>query len=155
MRGRPPKPTALKALAGTLRPHRANAAEPRPKVGTPRPPTDLAEHARAQWDYYAPILAGCKVLTLADREALACFCVAAGRRAQAEMELAKTGPVVKSPSGYPIQNPWLAIANKAMEQMLKWGQELGLSPSSRTRIKTQPAAQPATTGRDRFFKITG
>ena len=155
MKGRPPTPTALKKMAGTLRPSRANRAEPTPKTGTPKPPTDLDDRARAQWDYYAPLLSACKVLTLADRECLACYCVAAGRRAQAEEELSKHGPVVKSPSGYPIQNPFLAIANKAMEQMLKWGQELGLSPSSRTRIKIQPAAKPEAAGRDRFFKITG
>jgi P27 family predicted phage terminase small subunit len=155
MKGRKPKPTALKKLAGTLRPNRTNRSEPMPKAGRPEPPADLDEVARAVWEYYGPILARCKVLTMADRECLACYCVAAGRRAQAEEELAKHGPVVKSPSGYPIQNPWLAIANKSMEQLLKWGQELGLSPSSRTRIKTQPTAPPATTGRDRFFKITG
>jgi P27 family predicted phage terminase small subunit len=154
-KGRPPKPTAIKRLSGTLRKHRENREEPQPQAGTPEPPANLDERARAQWDYYAPLLAACRVLTLADREALTCYCVAAGRRAQAEEELAKHGPVVKSPSGYPIQNPWLAIANKAMEQLIRWGVELGLSPASRSRIKTAPQATEAPAGRARFFKIRG
>jgi P27 family predicted phage terminase small subunit len=155
MKGRPSIPTAIKTARGTLRADRTNAAEPQPEVGIPKPPADLDKRARSAWRYYAKILADTRVLTLADREALACYCAAAGRRAQAEEELAKTGPVVKSPSGYPIQNPWLAIVNKSMEQLAKWGAELGLSPASRTRIKAQPAAKATTSGRDRFFKVTG
>ena len=34
---------------------------------------------------------------------------------EAERELRKTAKLVKSPSGYPLQNPWLAIANRAIE----------------------------------------
>jgi P27 family predicted phage terminase small subunit len=154
MKGRTPKPTQLKRLAGTLRKNRQNLDEPMPEAGTPEAPADLDARARAAWDYYAPILSGCRLLTLADREMLACFCAAAGRRSQAEEELAKSGPVVKSPSGYPIQNPWLSIANKSLEQLLRFGQELGLSPASRTRVKSLPAAQ-GTTGRKRFFKTVG
>ena len=154
MKGRTPKPTEIKKLAGTLRKHRQNLDEPQPEAGTPEPPADLDTRARAAWDRYGPILAKCRVITLADREMLACFCGAAGRRSQAEEELAKSGPVVKSPSGYPIQNPWLAILNKALEQILRFGQELGLSPASRTRVKSLPAAQ-TTTGRGRFFKTVG
>ena len=75
-----------------------------------------------------------------------CYCTAAGRREMAEAELAKHGPVVKSPSGYPIQNPWLAIANKALEQMMKIGIELGLTPASRSRIKAARLAKPTASG---------
>lgn len=45
----------------------------------------------------------------------------------------KYGTVVKSPSGYPIQSPYLAIANKAHEQMTKLLAEFGMTPSSRSR----------------------
>jgi phage terminase small subunit len=99
VRGRKPIPTATKRLAGTLRKDRVNHEEPTIEAGTPTPPEGMNDQARAQWDYYAPILSGCRVLTLADRETLACYCTAAGRREMAEAELAKHGPVVKSPSG--------------------------------------------------------
>jgi len=150
MKGRPPVPIAVHKLSGTFRKDRHGDAM-QIEASIPKPPRGLDKRARMVWRYYAPLLAACGVLTAADREALACFCVAAARRSQAEEELAKHGPIVKSPSGYPIQNPWLAIVNKATEQMLKWGQELGLSPSSRCRIKVSPPAQ--TPGdKARFFQ---
>jgi P27 family predicted phage terminase small subunit len=49
--------------------------------------------------------------------------------------------LVKSPSGYAIQNPWLSIANKAFDQMMKLMTEFGMTPSSRSRVKT---IQPKT-----------
>ena len=44
------------------------------------------------------------------------------------------GLMVKAPSGYPIQNPYLAIANRAMEDCYKYLQQFGLSPAARTRV---------------------
>lgn len=38
------------------------------------------------------------------------------------------------PCGYPIQNPWLPIANRAIEQMRQLGSDLGLSAAALTRI---------------------
>ena len=43
--------------------------------------------------------------------------------------------MVKSPNGFPIQSPYLAVANKAMEQMRAMLTEFGMSPSSRTRVR--------------------
>ncbi len=139
MKGRIPTPAAIHILQGTFRRDR-HGGTAQVEVKIPKPPRDLDKRGRAQWRYFAPLLADMRTLGLADRQALACYCAAAGRREQAEEELGRLGPVVKSPSGYPIQNPWLAIANKSMEQMLKWGQELGLSPAARSRIKIEPVA---------------
>ena len=44
----------------------------------------------------------------------------------ATIKVQELGEVVKSPSGYPIQNPWLAIANKAFEQTMKAARRLQL-----------------------------
>jgi P27 family predicted phage terminase small subunit len=60
----------------------------------------------------------------------------------AERNLARFGVVIKSPSGFPIQSPYLAIANKAMEQMARLLAEFGMSPSSRTRVSVAPRPQP-------------
>mgnify|MGYP002683875676 CR=1 FL=1 len=48
------------------------------------------------------------------------------------------GLLIKAPSGYPIQNPYLAIANRAMENCYKYLQQFGLSPSARTRVQATP-----------------
>ena len=41
----------------------------------------------------------------------------------------------------PMQSPYLAIANKAMEQMRAMLTEFGMSPSSRTRVHVTPPRQ--------------
>ena len=53
---------------------------------------------------------------------------------EAEELLQKTPPLLKTPSGYVQQSPWLSIANKQLEIMGRYMAELGLPPSSRGRI---------------------
>ena len=133
-------------LRGTFRRDR-HGNTPEIAVEIPKAPRDLDKRARTAWRYYAPLLTQMRTISLADREALACYCVAVSRRQQAEEGIAKSGLLVKSPNGYPMQTPWLAIANKSMEQMLKWGQELGLSPVARSRIKIAAKAPDAVPNR--------
>jgi len=46
--------------------------------------------------------------------------------------------VVRSPSGYPMPNPYIGISNKALGNCLKLWVELGLTPSARARVSTAP-----------------
>lgn len=78
------------------------------------------------------------LLTTLDKTVFAIYCQSWSAWVQAVKKLSETGPLIKSPSGYPIQNPYLAVKNKAEDQMMKSLTELGMSPSSRTRIKVQP-----------------
>lgn len=55
------------------------------------------------------------------------------RKALAEVE--RVGVLIKSPSGYPIQNPYLAVANKQSEKVVRIASELGLTPLARGRVK--------------------
>jgi phage terminase small subunit len=50
--------------------------------------------------------------------------------------------MVKSPSGYPIQSPYLAIANRQAEIMMRIASEFGFTPASRSRIATPSSAEP-------------
>lgn len=50
----------------------------------------------------------------------------------------KYGPLVKSPNGYPLVSPYLAIANKQAEIMIPIGSEFGFTPASRSRIAVPP-----------------
>lgn len=56
---------------------------------------------------------------------------------KAEDEIATGGEVIKAPSGYPIQNPWLSISNRALKQCEAFIKEFGLSPSARTRVNVE------------------
>lgn len=136
MRGRKPKPTALKELEGFPGKRKPNANEPKPRPGTPPCPQSLSPKARQEWKRITAELRALNLLTQLDRAALAIYCNAWARWVEAEEQVAKLGAVVKSPSGFPIQNPYLAIANAAGEHMRKIMTEFGLTPASRTRIST-------------------
>jgi len=137
-RGAKPKPTRLKALSGTLRSDRLNPNEPETKPATPRCPEHLGPEAKREWRRLAPQLARMGLLCKIDRAALALFCQAWARWVEAEEALKRYGVMVKSPSGFPMQSPYLAVANKAMEQMRALLAEFGMSPSSRTRVHATP-----------------
>jgi P27 family predicted phage terminase small subunit len=142
MRGRTPQPVAYHIANGTYRRDR-HGGTPQPQAAIPKAPAGMDAAARKLWRYYAPRLVKVRVLTELDREALATYCSAAARRAKAESEIAKTGEVVRSPAGFAAVSPWLNVANKAAEIMLRYGQELGLSAAARTRIRAAPQ-QPNT-----------
>ena len=59
----------------------------------------------------------------------------------------KTPPMLKTPSDYVQQSPWLSVANKQLEIMGRYMTELGMTPAARTRVAAlnEPAtAEPIT-----------
>ena len=106
----------------------------------PRCPTHLTAVARKEWRRLATPLFDMGILTLADRAALAAYCQSYARWVEAEDHLARTPALLKSPSGYVQQSPWLTVANKQLELMGRFMSELGLSPSSRTRLSLPDTA---------------
>lgn len=136
MRGRKPKPTALKTLEGNPGKRPLNAREPHAPPEVPDCPEHLDDIARAEWFRTAKVLIDMGLLTLADRSALAAYCVAYSRWVHAEEQVKKYGTIVKSPAkGFPMKSPYLTVADQAMEAMRKLMVEAGLTPSSRSRIK--------------------
>lgn len=97
-------------------------------------------------------LAKLGLLTEIDGAALAAYCTAYGRWVEAERNVQKYGTVMLSPDkGWPVQSPYLSIANKAMEQMHKFLTEFGMTPSSRSRIQVEPPQEAA----DPFEELFG
>jgi P27 family predicted phage terminase small subunit len=139
MPGRKPKPTALKELAGNPGKRPLNTAEPIPPSGVPVCPEGLSADAQAEWNRIAPDLIQMGVLSRIDTAALAAYCECWSRWREAERNLSKFGSVIKTPSGYPIQSPFISIASKALDQMRKFLVEFGMTPSSRSRISAGPA----------------
>ena len=60
---------------------------------------------------------------------------------EAEKKLAGTPTLLKMPSGYIQLSPWVTISNKQMELMVKYMVELGLTPSSRSRMAGLPEGE--------------
>ena len=138
MRGRRPKPTRLKMLTGNPGKRPLNQDEPRPEANIPECPPELGPVARAEWDRLVVELAALRLLTNLDRAALAAYCGTYALWADATAQIEKYGAMIKSPQGFPIQSPYLAIANRQAEIMMRIASEFGFTPASRSRIATPP-----------------
>ena len=141
MRGRKPKPTALKLIEGNPGKRPINGHEPKPPGSRPTCPSHLSPTAKAEWKRLAGELHRIGLLTQADRTALAAYCQAYGKWVEAEKKLAGTPTLLKMPSGYIQVSPWVTISNKQMELMAKYMVELGLTPSSRSRMAGLPEGE--------------
>jgi P27 family predicted phage terminase small subunit len=136
MAGRKPLPTHLKVVKGTARSHRINTAEPQPGIAVPDPPAHLDERARAKFTAMAEMLARHGIMTELDAGALARYAVIWCRWIEVEADVKRRGPIVKTEGGNIIQNPFLSVANKCLLQMAQIESEFGLTPSSRSRIRS-------------------
>ena len=138
MRGRRPKPTRLKLLTGNPGKRALNKHEPRPECVIPECPSELGPVAQREWDRLVGELARLRMLTNLDRAALAAYCSAYALWAEATEAIQKFGTMVKSPSGFPIQSPYVSVANRQAEIMMRIASEFGFTPASRSRIATPP-----------------
>lgn len=136
MRGRKPKPTHQKVLEGNPGKRALNRHEPPlPAETFDRLPVELANDVGAadEWRRLAPILQQRRAITVADRAALIAVCLEWSRYLTAT---AKASPlVVLTKSGYPMPNPYLGVASRALAACARLWPELGLTPSSRSRVR--------------------
>ena len=134
-----PKPTHLKLIKGNPGRRPLNKDEPKPKEIKPRCPPHLSDEGKREWRRISKTLHKLGLLTEIDGAQLSLYCQAWGRWVDAEKALKTSGTVVKAPNTeWPMQSPYLAIANKAMEQMQKALSEFGMSPASRARVSVGP-----------------
>lgn len=139
VRGRKPKPTARRVLEGNPSGRPFNQAEPHhpiPEDTFDTPPAALTEYpeARAEWGRLAPLLRKAGQVTEADRSALVALCLEWDRYLDAMSKVKQHGLVVTTKTGYPMPNPYLSIATKALAGCTRLWPELGLTPSSRSRV---------------------
>lgn len=148
MQGRKPTPTALKLLTGNpgKRPVRFDQFAPEARI--PRCPAELKGEARKEWKRVTVELHRYGMISEVDRGLLAMLCNTWARWVEAERMIAKMaatggqGLFVKTPNGFPVQSPWVAVSNKAIETYKSLCTEFGLSPSARTRIAPQTTQIP-------------
>ncbi len=135
-RGPRPKPTPLRLIEGNRGHQKLNKNEPKPAPIAPTCPVALSGAAKREWRRIAPELERLGLLTRVDRAALAAYCEAWARWREAEKKLKELGLVVRNSkmTGW-MKNPWLLVADKAMEQIRAFASEFGLTPAARTRIQ--------------------
>lgn len=135
-RGRKPKPTAVKELEGNPGKRPLNTSEPKPKKKAPKCPTWLDVEAKKEWRRISKQLEELGILTDVDMAAFAGYCEAYSRWKEAEEFISKHGTIMKTSSGYWQQVPQVSIAQTYLKLMIKFGEQFGLTPSSRSRIVT-------------------
>ena len=92
----------------------------------------------AEWDRIMPGLLAAGVLTTVDYPTLARYCYYWGQWLDATRIIQASAPVVKAPSGYPMQSPYVIIANRASDMCNKLANELGITPAARAKVSATP-----------------
>lgn len=133
-RGRKPKPSAVKKLEGNPGGRPLNEKEPAPKKKAPACPKWLDAEARKEWRRLAKVLEEMGVLTQLDMGVFATYCNAYARWKEADEFISQHGTVIKTPSGYVQQLPQVSIAQTYAKLMNRCAEQMGLTPSSRSRI---------------------
>lgn len=146
-RGRKPKPTEQKKLEGNPGKRTLNNKEPQPDVAIPECPPHLEGEARKEYQRITAELIKLKIISEVDRAALVAYCQAWGDYVRATKEIKKEGEVLYSDKGNAYINPWKNIQTSAMDRMLRFSAEFGMTPSSRSRIKVEtPTDEDKMTG---------
>jgi len=138
-RGTKPKPTAIKILEGNPGKRKLNKNEPQPTVKAPQCPDWLEPEAKAEWERRSKQLLVLGILTEVDEIAFAGYCQAYARWREAEEFISKHGSIVKTPSGYWQQVPQVAISNKSLLVVIRFCEQFGMTPSSRSRLAVEPS----------------
>jgi len=107
-------------------------------------PEDLEGAGLAAWEHLAKVFANDPArFREADRMALTCYCVAVEMEGLAADELRADGVVVQGRSNSDmnrrVRSPAWAQWRDASHQVRAWGDQLGLSPSSRNRMQISDA----------------
>ena len=125
------KPTALKTVG------KKNKHEPKPKIGAPPPDADLSAVAREAWLDVVARLEGTGVITQAERPLLRLYATTVADLKTAEADLAVHGPIMLvGKQGYAQLSPYATLVRDLRKQIKAILTELGLTPSSRTKLKT-------------------
>ena len=140
MKGRPPKPTRLKQMAGTDQPCRImpNEMEVSRLLNIPDPPMQLSELGLREWDNITNELHAKQMLHLVDLALVAAYCNEMALYIESEKILLKgridefyndEGALIRRQA-----KPEQKIAKDALAAALKIAAQFGLTPSARTRI---------------------
>jgi P27 family predicted phage terminase small subunit len=96
-------------------------------------PKELPPLAVEEWNRIVGELTVLGVLSRFDRGPLAIYCGAYAAWAEAFEGMQQYGMMIKSPTGHPMQSPYMAVMNRQAEIMLRIAGEFGFTPASRSR----------------------
>jgi P27 family predicted phage terminase small subunit len=154
-RGPAPKPNQLRLIEGTDSKGRSGRVvdrtrEPVAPTGALAPPYEMSDEAQHVWDVTVRDLSAMGLASPADARMLAVYCEACVTHQKATELLNKTSMIVRGDKSLVISKA-LLIQREAANQILRFSQEFGLTPSARTRVEvTQGVLGKRSTGRNPF-----
>jgi P27 family predicted phage terminase small subunit len=114
------------------------------QLGKPTPPVFLIPEALAEWDAQCETLHRLGMVTALDNAVFGAYAQSYGRWQRAEKMLAEItldgtdektdGFLIQAGNGKLIPHPLADIARTAMADAVKYASEIGLTPSSRSRV---------------------
>jgi len=133
MRGRKPKPKALKLMQGERDSRRINEAEPVAPMGPPPRPDTLDEVAGAKWDDLCNTLTQFGLLTQISHHSLELYCHTYSNYLTSLDACERFGYVVAAGDTL-TRNPYAIEMHQARKELMQFQAEWGLTPSSATRL---------------------
>lgn len=138
-RGPKGKPTNLKLLEGNPGKRDINKDEPKYDLSekSEKAPPWLGTAAKKEWKRVLPLLKKNGLVTDADYMALCAYCQSVDTWIEAEKLKRAEGLVTTTSNGTEVQHPAVNVANSALNNVLKFGREFGLTPASRTGLSAE------------------
>ena len=145
VRGRKPLANAVKEASGTFakNPQRRNNDEPKVQLGRPNIPESVAADpvAKSRWHWVCDQLESMNLLATTDQGLIAGYCMDYSMMLSL-WEVIKGGNVsITDDKGRPKLRPEANQFHTYSDRLLKREAELGLTPSSRSRLKAPQTEQ--------------
>jgi P27 family predicted phage terminase small subunit len=151
--GRPPKPTALKELAGNpgKRPLPTNEPKPRGKM-RPMPSDRLSSRAQLTWIRLRAAMEPLGLLTGVDAEAFELLCQHYDLALNALEVVQSDGFSYKNDKGNLSRNPNDLAFLQHSRAFLRYSSEFGMTPSSRARLAPLETGEKDSSLADQLFE---
>jgi len=134
-RGRKPTPSATRRAEGNPGRRPLNELEPQLPAEAPECPEHLDQEAKKEWGRVVKLLETAGIITQVDRAVLAAYCRAWSLYLEADQTIQKYGLMLISAKGVPYQSPYLNTMTAALKDVRSYAAELGMTPSSRSRVE--------------------
>ena len=138
MKGRPPLPTHIKQMQGTLQKCRQTDNEMQvSRLGNiPEVPAEVVNNSYAvdAWKSMTETLFELNMLHAADLPMITLYAVYLGRAMRFAVYLEKEGNTFETPNGFAQPRPEVKMMNDAFDRANRLAGQFGFTPSARTKI---------------------
>ena len=125
---------------------RGRKPKPQPAATAKAPPVapaHLSDAARVEFDRLAAYLAGKRLVTDEDADAIEVYAGSLVLYREAQRHLDTEGAVVDGLHGVKVKSPWLTVQNSAWDRFRPLLASFGLTPADRARLKVDAAPDAA------------